>query len=150
MLGEDPPERGLELRRLEGLAPRSASSASLSSGSAPSFITFLHAFSSVSGSSKRNPISGQTSLEGLRLLLRDRAGGAQALVGLPAQVARDRRRVLVEVHLAHEAAVQPAELLLVEDRARAARRAEMSKRSISSSVLMIVVSSWVPQPSRAR
>ena len=87
----------------------------------------------------------------LRLLLGDLARRAQALAGSGSPAERgDRRRVLVERQLAHEAAVHPAQLLLVEDRRRRSRRARSLKRSTSSSVDSSVVSSSVPQPSSAR
>ena len=80
------------------------------------------------------------------------SGGTEGLcffLAAQSQVGDQSLLVLVQRQLAHEAAVQPAQLALVEDPDERPTRS-IEKRWISSWASRIVVSSSVPQPSRAR
>ena len=95
----------------------------------PSPSHFSRAFGSSAGPSKMKPASGQKSASVWIFSSRDRDRGAQARCG-PVNASR-RARELVDRQLAHVAAVQPAQLLLVELRrvARHALDAEALRRA---------------------
>src|SRR4051794_4367215 len=117
VLGEDPPQRGLQLLGLEGLGATERIEC-VAEQRKRAVLHHLLPRLLVGLRLLEDEVDQRPDLlERLGLLLGDLAGGAQALVGLAAEVPGHHLRVVIEVHLAHEAAVQPAQLLLVEDRA---------------------------------